>query len=89
MEAAWQNPDHTTLDKFAALKPSLKDLKDIACWIVKHYVADSRMEQLQNQPKVQWDQQYKDGLLLNKYCLLYEELCQAITLVILVVWKHV
>jgi hypothetical protein len=61
--------------KICCLEPSLEDLKNIANWLATHYVADSRMEWLQNQPIAQRDQQYKNVLLLNKYCLLYEEFC--------------
>jgi hypothetical protein len=77
VETAQRNPEHTTLEAFAASKPSLEELKNMANWIATHYVADSRMERLRKEPKGQRDQQYENALLLNKYCLLYEELCHA------------
>jgi hypothetical protein len=80
VETAQRNPEHTTLEAFAASKPSLEELKNMANWIATHYVADSRMERLRKEPKGQRDQQYENALLLNKYCLLYEELCHAMNI---------
>jgi hypothetical protein len=45
-EVARRNPEYTTLEKFAASKPSLDDMKNIANWLATHYIADNRMERL-------------------------------------------
>jgi hypothetical protein len=77
LEVARQNPEHATLEQFAASKPAFEDLEEIASWLAMHYIANNSLTRLRCQPIVQRDQQHENALLLNKYCLLYEELSYA------------
>jgi len=74
MEALQWNAEHTTLELFAQSKPSFKLLQEMADCIMRKYVAGGRMQRLRAQPEAQRDAQYENSLLLNKYCLLYEEI---------------
>jgi hypothetical protein len=42
-----------------------------------HYVSDHRMDRLRRQPADRRDIQHENALLLNRYCLLYEEFSHA------------
>ncbi|KAG1724773.1 hypothetical protein EDB19DRAFT_1897858 [Suillus lakei] len=61
------------LEVFAASELSYEDLQAIADSLARDYVADHKIQS-------ERDQQHKNGLLLNKYVLLYEELSYAMNI---------
>lgn len=67
-----------TLDKFAASKPSLDELKKLADYLALNYISGTRLDRDRNTEPIDLrDRQYENSLLLNRYCLLYEELSYA------------
>ncbi|KAG1901149.1 uncharacterized protein F5891DRAFT_1128201 [Suillus fuscotomentosus] len=68
IEVEKMNNAHKTLDDFAILKPSLKELKVIANRLAREYITTYRLTR------------YKNNLLINKYFLLYEELSYAMNI---------
>lgn len=79
-EALQRNASHTSLEAFAASKPSLTYLKEMADYIALNYMVASRhgrLQDLRNQATAARDQQFENNLLLNEYCLLYEETTHA------------
>ncbi|KAF7423971.1 hypothetical protein PC9H_009271 [Pleurotus ostreatus] len=77
VEAAQRNPLHTSLEEFAKSKSSLNELQSIAVIATRKYVASRLLGRLRRQPTGQRDEQWENATLLNKYCLLYEELLYA------------
>ena len=78
VEASNQNPLHSTLELFALSQPSFEKLQDIADGMARKYVdAKNQLCWMRKQPTSHRDQQYENGLLLNKYTLLYEEISYA------------
>ncbi|KAG1803053.1 hypothetical protein EV424DRAFT_1474635 [Suillus variegatus] len=65
VEAQKRDTNCTDLEAFAASEPSYEELQKMADSLARHYSAAER------------DQQHENGLLLNKYVLLYEELSYA------------
>lgn len=75
VEATKRKPEHANLEEFAASKPSLSQLVQMANHIVRNYVADSpQLYEARRHPTADRDKQYENSLLLNQYFLLYEEL---------------
>jgi len=73
-----KNPNYTSLDAFAASKPTIDVLQNIANELAKIYVAGSDLICLmRRQPRERRDMQYENALILNKCFLLYEELSYA------------
>lgn len=78
VEATNRNPAHTDLDQFAASKPSFTILLELANHLALHYVASQHhLEKLRSMPDNLRDEQYANGLVINQYYLLYEELSYA------------
>ncbi|KAF9234423.1 hypothetical protein BU15DRAFT_89990 [Melanogaster broomeanus] len=67
----------SSLESFAVSKPIFEDLQAMANEIVHTYIATHRLQHLRMKPEKEWDLQYENALLLNKYFLLYEELSYA------------
>ncbi|KAJ8591097.1 hypothetical protein M405DRAFT_932356 [Rhizopogon salebrosus TDB-379] len=72
-----KNPSHNSLEAFAASEPTLDDLKTLANELAQMYVANHKLQCLRRRPIKERDLQYENGLFLNKYFLLYEELSYA------------
>ncbi|KIL55117.1 hypothetical protein M378DRAFT_91388 [Amanita muscaria Koide BX008] len=69
---------HTTLDLFAASKPSFDDLLSLAKTLTKQYVAGEMFPEESREPrKSRRDMQNENALMLNRYTLLYEEVSYA------------
>ena len=67
-----------TLDEFAASHPSLDELKKLADCLALNYISGTRLARERNtEPTDLRDQQLENSLLLNRYCLLYEEFSYA------------
>ncbi|KAG1766572.1 hypothetical protein EDD22DRAFT_978432 [Suillus occidentalis] len=62
------------LNAYAASEPLFDDLKAVADQLAQKYVTDHRLQQTRSKDHSQQDKQYENGLLLNKYFLLYEKL---------------
>ena len=67
-----------TLEQFAASEPTLEELKLIADYLALNHVSNSRLVRERRKPADLHDQQLENGLLLNRCCLLYEELTYAL-----------
>ncbi|KIK34579.1 hypothetical protein CY34DRAFT_26822 [Suillus luteus UH-Slu-Lm8-n1] len=70
----WRVEANKDLDAYAASELLFDDLKAMADQLTQNYVANHRLQQTRSRNYSQWDEQYKNRLLLNKYFLLYEEL---------------
>ncbi|KIM36264.1 hypothetical protein M413DRAFT_427697 [Hebeloma cylindrosporum] len=68
---------HATLESFAKAEPDFHTLQTLANKFTQQYVANHNLDRLRQQPAAQRDQQFENSTLLNKYCLLYEELTYA------------
>jgi hypothetical protein len=66
-----------TLEQFAASKPTLEELKLLADYLALNYISNTRLVRERRKPADLRDQQLENGLLLNRCCLLYEELTYA------------
>jgi hypothetical protein len=77
LAVAQKFPEHKDLESFANSSPTLETLHELADLISQKYVADHNLSKLRNQPQARRDEQYENAILLNKYCLLYEELSHA------------
>jgi len=80
VEAQKHNINCTDLEVFATLEPSYKELQVMANSLAWDYVANYKIQCMQNKSAGECDQQHENGLLLNKYALLYEELSYAINI---------
>ncbi|KAF8121569.1 hypothetical protein EV363DRAFT_1457439 [Boletus edulis] len=72
--------DITSLDSFASSEPHFEDLVEMAEEISRTYVqvGSHQLERTRRKPVNEWDSQFENALLLNKYFLFYEELSYAI-----------
>lgn len=77
VEAQKRDTNCTDLEAFAASEPSYEELQKMADSLARHYVADHKIRRMRNKSAAERDQQHENGLLLNKYVLLYEELSYA------------
>jgi len=78
VEVQARNPAWSTLDKFAESKPTWPDLQRIATYLALNYTAiGKRLVNMREKSEGQRDKQLENVLLLNTYCLLYEELSYA------------
>ncbi|KZV63590.1 hypothetical protein PENSPDRAFT_691498 [Peniophora sp. CONT] len=77
LAAARRNPAWTSLDAFAASKPSLSDLKSMAEEIVRTYIASGDTDLYTMRKRLDADQQHTNTLILQQYLLLFEELSHA------------
>ncbi|KAG1779313.1 hypothetical protein EV702DRAFT_1178476 [Suillus placidus] len=77
VQAGKHDPKWTSLEEFAASKPTLKDIEAIARTLARDYVAGHQLQRMRCIPAAQRDVQYENGLLLNRYVLIYEELSYA------------
>lgn len=67
-----------TLEEFAKTKPTFEQLMKIARALVRTYVADqAELVKMQRELEEERDQCFENGLLINAYYLLYEELSYA------------
>lgn len=75
-EARRRQPSWTTLEEFAAAKPSLKDIEDMSGYLAMHYVAgyEANIFDLRGKPSTQRDAQHENILIMHQYFLLYEEI---------------
>lgn len=81
VEVKKQNPSITSLEQFAGTEPTIHDLQELANRLAMDYVASSdSLFQLRSQPQGTRDQQYENGLIVNQYYLLYEELSYAMNI---------
>ncbi|KAI0698468.1 hypothetical protein BC835DRAFT_1304794 [Cytidiella melzeri] len=77
VEVQKREPAHSSLKLFAMSKPSLDYLKALANHLAMNYTARKEKSQifdLRSKPSATRDKQYENGLLLNEYFCLYEEL---------------
>ncbi|KAH7917313.1 hypothetical protein BV22DRAFT_1026598, partial [Leucogyrophana mollusca] len=74
------HPTCKTLEDFARTQPTFDELKDIADNLAREYVGNYRLRRVRRQPHERRDMQYENGLLINKYFLLYEELSYAMNI---------
>ncbi|KAI0695888.1 hypothetical protein BC835DRAFT_1414574 [Cytidiella melzeri] len=80
VEVQKREPAHSSLKLFAASKPSLDYLKALANHLAMNYTSrkeKSRIFDLRSKPSSVRDKQFENGLLLNEYFCLYEELAFA------------
>ncbi|KAI0694064.1 hypothetical protein BC835DRAFT_1415571 [Cytidiella melzeri] len=80
VEVQKQEPTHTSLKLFAASKLSLDYLKALANHLAMNYTTrkeESQIFDLQSKPSSVCNKQFENGLLLNEYFCLYEELAFA------------
>ncbi|KAG1889573.1 hypothetical protein F4604DRAFT_2016744 [Suillus subluteus] len=77
VEAQKRDTNCTDLEAFAASEPSYEELQKMADSLARDYVADHKIRRMRNKSAAERDQQHENGLLLNKYVLLYEELSYA------------
>lgn len=69
---------HSSLDDFAASQPSLETLKTLADHLAMNYVAGGKLERKRRtMTDKERDKQLENGLLMNKYFLLFEEISYA------------
>ena len=68
---------YTDLETFAASKPTLYDLQEMANELASTYIANHQLHRMRQKPGKERDEQFENALLLNKYFLLYEELLHA------------
>ncbi|KIK76943.1 hypothetical protein PAXRUDRAFT_779574, partial [Paxillus rubicundulus Ve08.2h10] len=66
--------NHNSLEAFALSEPSFNNLQTIANRLARDYIANHQLRRMRKKKQAQCDQQFKNGLLLNRYMLLYEEL---------------
>lgn len=67
----------SSLDEWAAKKPSWEEIEAIAAHMVCIYVADTQFDKQRCAPEVERDQQWENTLLQEQYFLLYEEISYA------------
>ncbi|KAG2139339.1 hypothetical protein DEU56DRAFT_944418 [Suillus clintonianus] len=72
--------NYVDLEVFAASEPSYEDLQAMADSLARDYVADHKIRRMRNKSAAERDQQHENGLLLNKYVLLFEELSYAMNI---------
>lgn len=77
VEAQKRDTNCTDIEVFAASELSYEELQKMADSLARHYVADHKIRRMRNKSAAERDQQHENGLLLNKYVLLYEELSYA------------
>jgi hypothetical protein len=78
VDAARRDNKHSDLEKFAASKPSFKDLEEIANYLASNYISnDNTLRKVRRKPELQRDKQHENGLIMNEYFCLYEELSYA------------
>ncbi|KAF8218994.1 hypothetical protein L208DRAFT_1344727, partial [Tricholoma matsutake] len=73
----WIIEKNMTLEQFATSKPTLEELKLLADYLALNYISNTQLVRKRRKPADLHDQQLKNGLLLNRCCLLYEELTYA------------
>ncbi|KAI5982250.1 hypothetical protein EDD15DRAFT_2391332 [Pisolithus albus] len=66
-----------SLEALAASKPTLDSLRTIAEHLVRNCVANYQLRHMKKKPTDERDVQFENAMLMNKYCLLYEELSYA------------
>ncbi|KAI0685844.1 hypothetical protein BC835DRAFT_1408708 [Cytidiella melzeri] len=75
VEAQRRDPSHTSLQLFAASKPSLDYLKAVANHLAMNCVdRKEKLHNLRSQASSVRDRQYENNLLLHEYFCLYEEI---------------
>ncbi|KAI6109396.1 hypothetical protein EV401DRAFT_1891429 [Pisolithus croceorrhizus] len=67
-----------SLEAFAASAPTLDHLKTIAKCLIRSYVANYQLHHMREKPSDEHDIQFENTILMNRYCLLYEELSYAL-----------
>ncbi|KAI5982403.1 hypothetical protein EDD15DRAFT_2391298 [Pisolithus albus] len=72
-----ENLGFQSLEAFAMSEPTLDDLKIIAEHLVRNCVANYQLRHMKRRPANERDVQFENAILMNKYCLLYEELSYA------------
>ncbi|KAG1889562.1 hypothetical protein F4604DRAFT_1877154 [Suillus subluteus] len=77
VEVAKHDPKWTSLEEFAASKLTLNDIEAMAHTLARNYIAGHQLRRMRRIPAAQRDVQYENGLLLNRYMLIYEELSYA------------
>jgi hypothetical protein len=77
VEAKKHNVQWTTLEAFAASEPSYEVLQSMSVTLAQEYVASYKLQRARNKTSTERDLQHENGLLLNKFMLLYEELSYA------------
>lgn len=77
VEVAKRDPKWTSLEEFAASKPTFNDIEAMARTLARNYIAGHQLRRMRRIPAAQRDAQYENGLLLNRYMLVYEELSYA------------
>ncbi|KAG2745410.1 hypothetical protein P692DRAFT_20850130 [Suillus brevipes Sb2] len=77
VEVAKRDPKWTSLEEFAASKPTFDDIEAMARTLARNYIAGHQLRRMRRIPAAQRDAQHENGLLLNRYMLLYEELSYA------------
>ncbi|KAG1862649.1 hypothetical protein F4604DRAFT_1957361 [Suillus subluteus] len=77
VEAQKRDTNCTDLEAFAASEPLYEELQKMADSLARDYVADHKIRRMWKKSAAERDQQHENGLLLNKYVLLYEELSYA------------
>ncbi|KAG2148116.1 hypothetical protein DEU56DRAFT_928273 [Suillus clintonianus] len=77
VEAKKQNTLHVDLDAYAASEPLFDELKTMADQLAQTYITNHGLRRTRSANHSQRDEQYENGLLLNRYFLLYEELSYA------------
>ncbi|KAJ6507555.1 hypothetical protein DFH09DRAFT_1438053 [Mycena vulgaris] len=80
VEVLRRDPKWTSLEEFAASKPSFELIEEISNYLASHYVSgaeDMNIYDLRQQPAAQRDQQHENILQIHQYFLLYEEISRA------------
>jgi hypothetical protein len=78
-EARLRNPSWQSLDDFAASKPTMEAIHQMADYVAAHYVAGGDVDIFSVRSKVatERDEQNENVLLMHQYLLLYEEMTYA------------
>ncbi|KAJ7218441.1 hypothetical protein GGX14DRAFT_356865 [Mycena pura] len=80
VEVLRRNPKWTSLEEFAASKPSFELIEGISNYLASHYVGgaeDLNIYELRARPAAERDQQHENILQIHQYFLLYEEISRA------------
>ncbi|KAG1839401.1 hypothetical protein DFJ58DRAFT_718552 [Suillus subalutaceus] len=80
VEAGKGDTKWTSLEEFAGSESTWKDIKAMAHTLARNYIAGHQLWRMRRAPAAQRDVQYENGLLLNKYVLIYEELSYAMNI---------
>ncbi|EMD35388.1 hypothetical protein CERSUDRAFT_23404, partial [Gelatoporia subvermispora B] len=67
----------SSLEEWAKLSPTWEDVQQIAKALTLNYVAGNNLSNIRSQPQQERDKQNENSLLLQRDCLLYEEITHA------------